>query len=91
MLKVLRLLTTFLGVDTRALTQKIREQGTMLGHVICGDDGNEGCGPIGNGFHMDPNKLNLVQQVSIKVNILSYCHVYLLSLFVSFPSVSYHL
>lgn len=45
------------GVDTRALTKILREEGTMLGKILLnGDD---------PGFY-DPNKDNLVEQVSIK-------------------------
>ncbi|XCI75309.1 MAG: glutamine-hydrolyzing carbamoyl-phosphate synthase small subunit [Flavobacteriales bacterium] len=43
------------GLDTRALTQKIREQGTMLGKIIVDGDLS---------FY-DPNKENLAAQVSI--------------------------
>ncbi|KAM3932600.1 multifunctional protein CAD isoform 3-T3 [Leptodactylus fuscus] len=48
------------GVDTRALTKKIREKGTMLGKLI----------PQGTGEtqvpYDDPGKRNLVQEVSLK-------------------------
>ena len=45
------------GVDTRALTKKLRENGTMLGKIICeGRDVD----------WYDPNQYNLVEQVSIK-------------------------
>ena len=45
------------GVDTRALTKRLREKGTMLGKIIfANNDVN---------FY-DPNKDNLVDQVSIK-------------------------
>lgn len=45
------------GIDTRALTKVLREEGTMLGKIIWnGDD---------PGFY-DPNKENLVEQVSIR-------------------------
>jgi len=43
------------GIDTRALTKILRERGTMLGKIICGEETIE--------FY-DPNKDNLVQQVS---------------------------
>lgn len=43
------------GLDTRALTQKLREQGTMLGKIIVDQD---------IPFY-DPNQENLVTQVSI--------------------------
>ena len=43
--------------DTRALTQKIREQGTMLGKIIFGEDID----------YYDPNEDNLPEKVSITV------------------------
>jgi carbamoyl-phosphate synthase small subunit len=43
------------GIDTRALTKRIREKGTMLGKIE--PEGSE------TGFY-DPNKVNLVAQVS---------------------------
>jgi len=48
------------GIDTRALTKRLREKGTMLGKIEFGKDIE---------FH-DPNKDNLVNQVSIKEPIL---------------------
>ncbi len=45
------------GIDTRALTQKLREKGVMLGKIII--DSN-------NVPFFDPNLTNLVAQVSIK-------------------------
>lgn len=47
------------GVDTRAITKIIREQGVMLGKVVV-----EGCAEP-EGFD-DPNKRNLVAEVSCK-------------------------
>ncbi len=44
------------GIDTRALTQKIRESGAMLGKVIIGDEDVP---------FFDPNHQNLVKRVSI--------------------------
>lgn len=44
------------GIDTRDLTKKLRRRGTMLGKIIHGEDDI--------GFH-DPNKINLVAEVSI--------------------------
>lgn len=45
------------GVDTRELTKKLREKGTMLGKIVFNDDE----------IHFeDPNKRNLVAEVSIK-------------------------
>ncbi len=46
------------GIDTRALTQKLREKGVMLGKISTTPDTKET-------FH-DPNTDNLVAQVSIK-------------------------
>jgi len=48
------------GIDTRALTKKLREKGVMLGKVIVDED-------IGI---VDPNKTNLVEEVSIKEPVL---------------------
>ncbi len=44
------------GIDTRALTQVLRENGTMLGKIIINDEDVD---------YLDPNKINLVSQVSI--------------------------
>lgn len=44
------------GIDTRALTQILREKGTMLGKIIINDEDVE---------YEDPNKVNLVETVSI--------------------------
>jgi len=48
------------GVDTRALTKKLREKGTMLGKIVFEEDIE----------FEDPNKRNLVSKVSIKEPIL---------------------
>ena len=48
------------GIDTRMLTKKIRESGTMLGKVVVG-----GTDPESIPFE-DPNKRHLVAEVSIK-------------------------
>ena len=48
------------GIDTRALTQKLRDKGTMLGKIIFEDE-------IGL---YDPNRENLVKKVSVKEPIL---------------------
>lgn len=45
------------GVDTRALTKRLRERGTMLGRLVCSEQRPE---------LYDPNKDHLVEQVSIK-------------------------
>ncbi|XP_022255576.1 CAD protein-like [Limulus polyphemus] len=49
------------GIDTRELTKKIREKGTMLGKIIL-----EGTDPASIPFN-DSNMRNLVQEVSIKI------------------------
>ena len=48
------------GVDTRELTKKIREEGTILGRVVV-------CGEEEDDSFMDPNIRNLVQEVSCQV------------------------
>lgn len=45
------------GVDTRSLTKKIRESGAMLGKIVVNQDDID---------WYDPNKVNLVDHVSIK-------------------------
>ncbi len=45
------------GIDTRTLTRKIRESGVMLGKIIIGEEDV----PL-----WDPNRTNLVQEVSVK-------------------------
>lgn len=45
------------GIDTRALTKRLREKGTMLGKILVGEKEIE--------FH-DPNRENLVASVSIQ-------------------------
>lgn len=49
------------GIDTRALTKRLRENGTMLGKIIINNDDID--------FH-DPNKENLVDLVSTKERIV---------------------
>ena len=49
------------GIDTRRLTKKIREKGTMLGKIVYGQDEFE---------FEDPNKKNLVAEVSVKKPII---------------------
>ena len=46
------------GIDTRMLTRKLREKGTMLGKIVINKNKNI--------EFEDPNKLDLVKQVSIK-------------------------
>lgn len=49
------------GVDTRQLTKKIREKGTMLGKIVYDL-------PLSDVKNIvDPNTKNLVSEVSIKV------------------------
>ena len=47
------------GIDTRALTKKLREHGVMLGRIVQND--NEEFGTVA-----DPNETNLVAEVSCK-------------------------
>ncbi len=49
------------GIDTRMLTKRLREKGTMLGKIIFSDGELE--------FH-DPNKKNLVSPVSVEKPII---------------------
>ncbi|HLD42895.1 MAG TPA: glutamine-hydrolyzing carbamoyl-phosphate synthase small subunit [Candidatus Nanoarchaeia archaeon] len=48
------------GIDTRALTKKLREHGTLLGKIVFNDDLDH---PLAL---EDPNKKNLVSEVSCK-------------------------
>ena len=50
------------NIDTRELTKKLRKKGTMLGKIIYGADED--------GEFQDPNKRNLVAEVSIKKPII---------------------
>jgi carbamoyl-phosphate synthase small subunit len=50
------------GIDTRALTKKLRQKGTMLGKIVYKDSDELG--------FEDPNKRNLVAEVSIQTPIL---------------------
>ena len=47
------------GIDTRSLTKILREHGSVLGKIIVSDDP-----PSLEGGFEDPNKLNLVKEVS---------------------------
>lgn len=58
-------MTFSLGVDTRSLTQRIRERGTMMGYVV---GTNEGRSLSEKENFEDPNRTNLVKEVSIKVS-----------------------
>ena len=48
------------GIDTRSLTQKLREKGVMLGKIVFDQD------PFFEAPFEDPNNRNLVAEVSIK-------------------------
>lgn len=65
------------GIDTRQLTKKIREKGTILGKIVYTSAFPK---PI---VIKDPNLKNLVAEVSIKVNInlliSHYQHFFLIS------------
>ena len=50
------------GIDTRALTKKLRHQGTLLGRIICPDTAEPA--------QEDPNLENLVMNASIKEPIV---------------------
>jgi carbamoyl-phosphate synthase small subunit len=45
------------GIDTRALTKRLREKGTMLGKIVVGESELE---------FTDPNQMNLVSTVSVR-------------------------
>lgn len=71
------------GVDTRELTKRIREKGTMLGRIVHAL-------PIPEVISIeDPNKRNLVAEVSIKVTqIITILIIYLYRvIFFDNPSV----
>ncbi|KAL3222593.1 hypothetical protein MRX96_028374 [Rhipicephalus microplus] len=55
------------GIDTRQLTKKIRERGTMLGKIVV--EGMETT-PL---KLENPNLLNLVKEVSLKVSEIPHC------------------
>lgn len=52
------------GIDTRALTKKLREHGVMLGRIVQGDSNDFGS-------VADPNEQNLVAEVSCK-DVVTY-------------------
>jgi carbamoyl-phosphate synthase / aspartate carbamoyltransferase / dihydroorotase len=52
------------GIDTRKLTMKIRENGTILGKII-----QKSCGPFPGLEFKDQNERNLVDEVSIKKSV----------------------
>lgn len=49
------------GIDTRELTKKLRERGTILGKIVYSL-------PLSDNNIPDPNQRNLVKEVSVKVN-----------------------
>ncbi|CAH0382214.1 unnamed protein product [Bemisia tabaci] len=51
------------GIDTRALTKYIRTKGPIVGRIV------HGSGDIPRGLFQDPNKRNLVSEVSLKLPI----------------------
>jgi len=66
------------GIDTRQLTKHIRNKGTLLGKIVVdpletttsGGGGGPGTAKCINGSDLpfkDPNLINLVEEVSIKV------------------------
>ena len=55
------------GIDTRQLTQKIRETGTMLGRICYHSDEVYNNDPSIKGF-LDPNERHLVSEVSIQAS-----------------------
>lgn len=52
------------GVDTRAITRKLRENGTMLGRIVKGDDKDD------FGILEDPNERNLAAEVSVEKPVI---------------------
>jgi carbamoylphosphate synthase small subunit len=55
------------GIDTRELTKKIREKGTILGRIVMGVPSSPST------EFQDPNKHNLVSEVSVKVQAVFVC------------------
>ena len=49
------------GIDTRELTKKLREKGTMLGKIVINDEDVK---------FFDPNKVDVVREVSVKEPII---------------------
>lgn len=50
------------GIDTRMLTRKLREKGTMLGKIIIDEAADPG--------FLDPNQTDLVREVSVKEPVM---------------------
>lgn len=59
------------GIDTRELTKIIREKGNILGKIVMGSVSLPS--PTNGIAVQDPNKRNLVAEVSIKVCYLLVC------------------
>lgn len=57
------------GIDTRELTKHIRNHGTMLGKIIMKNISDQKMLLLESRF-FNPNELNLVSEVSVKVKIL---------------------
>jgi carbamoyl-phosphate synthase small subunit len=57
------------GIDTRALTKHLREKGVMLGRIVADDSVNSDQSTV-NGEIEDPNKRNLVDDVSIDEKVI---------------------
>lgn len=53
------------GVDTRTLTKHIRKSGTLLGKIINATDVDKNFSNV-----VDPNKINLIKDVSISVSTI---------------------
>lgn len=56
------------GIDTRQLTKNIRNHGTMLGKIIMRNISDQKMLLLESRF-FNPNELNLVSEVSVKVKI----------------------
>lgn len=55
------------GIDTRELTKRIRKKGTILGRIVLGMPSSPSV------EFEDPNKRNLVAEVSVKVQAVFVC------------------
>jgi carbamoyl-phosphate synthase small subunit len=53
------------GIDTRMLTRKLRDKGTMLGKIIINQNEQTDL-PAGQAGFSDPNQTDLVKEVSVK-------------------------
>lgn len=59
------------GVDTRALTKKLRERGSTLGRIVLNPTAEPSPQDYPEGFFINPNERNLVAEVSTK-EIVTY-------------------